>query len=101
MFSVVLDPDVLRRRLTPAGQLTFCRRTWPRATSLPSSARVSSTSPELLGAPLLDRLGGDVDSALGHRAEEVGVVVDPAGELAVPDDRGAGPMLAADSTIEQ
>ena len=54
-------PGVRCDRRRP-GSGTFCSRTWPRATSLPSSARVRTHLPELERAALLDRLGDDVEA---------------------------------------
>src|SRR5579875_292903 len=47
--------------------------------------------PELEGPALADRPGLDVEAALPHRAEEVGHVVDPDGELAAGPDGERGP----------
>src|SRR3712207_9461653 len=61
--------------------------------------------PELLGAALLHRLGDDLQPPLGHRADEVGVVVDAAGELPavrprhLRPDAGRGPDDRARTAI--
>ena len=64
LFQVILDPAVLASRLTPPAAT--------RSGAAPARGRRASRPPgqqhlpELLGAALLDRLGDDVDPALGH-----------------------------------
>ena len=100
---VVLDPAVLRPGLAAAGQRHVLQPHLAAGDELAVVGAGEQHLPELLRAALLDRLGDDVDagpSVIG--AEEVGVVVDADGELAVARRTAVlAPMLAADSTTEQ
>ncbi len=68
----------------------FCRRTRPRATSLPSSAREMTTSQSCWLRPWYTAVADDVEPARGGGAEEVGGVGDADGVPPALADRDPG-----------
>ena len=97
-------PGARARRLTAQrqpGSGTFCRRTWPRATSLPSSARVSTTChscsvrPCWIGSATTSRR----PAVIGRRKSVL--LLTPTANWPRSATAALAPMLAADSITVQ
>ena len=91
LFRVVLDPARARLGRQAPGSGTFCSRTWPRATSLPSSARVSTTCHSCRVRPCW--IGSATTSSrpavIGRRKSVL--LLTPTANWPRSSDRGAGP----------